>query len=216
VGLFQDIASLTRFPIVYRLWQAPFVRDKLAPLLQRGELASARRVLDVGCGPGTNAPQFNHADYVGIDISERYIETARRRYRGTFQTADVRSYQPPPGEQFDFVLVNSLLHHLETAAVFRILQCVHDLLADGGHVHILELVLPERYCVAQMLARADRGDYPRSLKAWRQLFGDVFDEVVFEPYSVRRCGVALWNMVYFKGRARGAPSPPASSDPPLH
>ena len=202
MGLFPAVTSLTRFTTIYRLWQAPFVLDKLAPLVRRGETASARRVLDVGCGPGTNAPQFAHAEYVGIDISQRYIEAARRRYPGTFVTADVRSYQPLPEDCFDFVLVNSLLHHLDTPAVARVLQCIRDQLAVSGHVHILELVLPERKSVSRLLAVADRGDYPRPLDAWRELFRDTFDEVVFEPYSVRRCGVSLWDMVYFKGRAR--------------
>ena len=202
MGLFQGVASLTRFASVYRLWQAPFVKDKLAPLLRRGEMASARRVLDVGCGPGTNAPSFAHADYVGIDISQVYIDTARRLYPGTFLTADVRTYQPSPGDEFDFVLVNSLLHHLETESVHHILQCVHGQLAGDGHVHILELVLPEQRSIARLLAKADRGEYPRPLETWRQLFRDVFEEVVFEPYAVRRGGVALWSMVYFKGRTR--------------
>ena len=202
MGQFYGVSSLTRFPAVYRLWQAPFVRDKLAPMTRRNEIASAHRVLDVGCGPGTNAPEFTHAEYVGIDLSESYIQTARRRHGGTFLVADVRTYQPAANDRFDFVLVNSLLHHLDTPAVKRILQSVHGQLTDDGHVHILELVLPRRTSIARLLALADRGDYPRPREAWRDLFGEVFEEVVFEPYVVGRCGVALWEMVYFKGRRR--------------
>ncbi len=187
---------------MYRLWQAPFVRDKLAPLTRRHEIAAARRVLDVGCGPGTNASEFTHAEYVGIDLSEPYIQTARRRHRGTFLVADVRTYQPAADDRFDFVLVNSLLHHLDTPAVRHILRSVHAQLTADGHIHILELVLPRRTSVARLLARADRGDYPRPLEAWRELFGEAFEEIVFEPYVVARCGVALWEMVYFKGRGR--------------
>lgn len=201
MGLFQGVASLTRFSNIYRLWQAPFVTDKLAPLLRRGEINSARRVLDVGCGPGTNAPNFAHAEYVGIDISQSYINTARRLHPGTFLTADVSTYQPAPGDEYDFVLVNSLLHHLEENAVRHILEAIRGQLTGDGHVHILELVLPERTSVARLLAKADRGDFPRPLETWRRLFRDVFEETVFEPYTVSRCGVALWSMVYFKRRA---------------
>jgi SAM-dependent methyltransferase len=201
VGGLQRLTSVTRFPAVYRLWQAPFVQDKLAPLLRRDEIAHARRVLDVGCGPGTNAPEFAHAEYVGIDISESYIETARRKHSGTFHVTDVRTYRSDAVDRFDFVLVNSLLHHLDTPSVTHILNGVREQLTEDGCVHILELVLPQRRSVSHLLARLDRGDYPRPLEKWRGLFQDVFEELVFEPYVVGRCGVALWDMIYFKGRA---------------
>ncbi len=202
MGVLQSLASVTRYPTVYRMWQAPFVRDKLAPVARHGEIATARRVLDVGCGPGTNAGEFTHTDYVGIDISDSYIKTARRNNKGTFFVKDVRSYRPEPENRFDFVLVNSLLHHLDTQAVTHILQGVHNQLTEDGHVHILELVLPERRSVSQLLARLDRGDFPRPLATWRELFRGVFQEHIFEPYVVSRCGVPLWEMVYFKGTAR--------------
>lgn len=202
MGQLQIVTNLTQFPAVYRLWQAPFVRAKLAPLLRRNEIDGARRVLDVGCGPGTNADEFTHAEYVGMDLSESYIEAARRQHHGTFLVADVRTYKGSPEDRFDFVLINSLLHHLDSSSVTHILQAVHDQLTDDGHVHILELVLPERKSLAHLLARLDRGDYPRPLAQWRQLFGNVFEEQVFEPYVVGRLGIALWQMVYFKGRAR--------------
>jgi SAM-dependent methyltransferase len=170
--------------------------------VRRNNLASVRRVLDVGCGPGTNAALFEHADYVGIDISNQYIETARRRCRGRFITADVRTHESIENAPFDFILVNSLLHHLETSDVARILRRLNRQLSAHGHIHILDLVLPNRRSVSQVLARADRGGFPRPLEAWARLFRDVFDEVVLEPFCVSRLGVALWEMVYFKGRAR--------------
>lgn len=202
MSLLQATANLTRFPLVYQLWQAPFVEDKFEPLLRRTDLDTARRVLDVGCGPGTNAPFFEHADYVGLDINERYIDTARRRHRGTFRTGDIRTYEPDVRERFDFILVNSVLHHLDTEVVTNILASLSRQLTDDGHVHILELVLPKRIGVARMLARADRGRYARPLLDWQRIFEDVFEPVVLEPYHVGRLHTHLWEMVYFKGKAR--------------
>ena len=63
-------------PWVYRTWQAPFASAKLRPFLTRIDLSRARRVLDVGCGPGTNAAIFTESEYVGIDINPEYIRTA--------------------------------------------------------------------------------------------------------------------------------------------
>jgi len=196
-------ALLERSP-VYRLWQAPFAERKLAPLFAGGDVARARRVLDVGCGPGTNTRHFAHADYLGIDLNPRYVEDARRRTGRAFVAADVTEYRVPPEERFDLILVNSLLHHLDTPSVRRLLASLAPLLTPDGHVHVLDLVLPERPSVSRALARWDRGDHPRPLAEWRGLFEEAFEPVAFDPYPLGAAGATLWNMVYFKGRARGA------------
>ncbi len=67
------LTDILNFPSVYRLWQAPFASAKLRPLQHDNDLCNARRVLDVGCGPGTNSPVFSHTDYLGLDLNERYI-----------------------------------------------------------------------------------------------------------------------------------------------
>jgi SAM-dependent methyltransferase len=188
--------------VVYRLWQAPFASTKLAPVLAHNDIRQARRVLDVGCGPGTNTPLFAHADYLGIDINPDYIAHARKTFQRSFVVADATTYQVPPDQRFDFILLNSILHHIEDSAVRRILSHLRTLLTPDGHIHILDLILPVRPSIALLLARLDRGDYPRPLPEWRALFAENFDLVVFEPYPLKALAATLWNMVYCKGRAK--------------
>jgi SAM-dependent methyltransferase len=192
---------LERTP-VYRLWQAPFADDKLRPILASNDLTAARRVLDVGCGPGTNTHHFSGSDYVGVDINPRYIEFARRRHGREFVVADLRTWAFPEHERFDFVLLNSFLHHVADAEVEEILRAVARTLAPNGAVHVLDLVLPERPSVARWLARNDRGGHARPLERWRELLESAFEVERFEPYAIARVGVPLWNMVYCKGRGR--------------
>jgi SAM-dependent methyltransferase len=188
--------------LAYRVWQAPFAERKLLPFLAHNDVRRARHVLDVGCGPGTNTRHFAGADYLGIDFNPAYVESARRRHGRDFIVADVTRYRVPPDRRFDLILANSLFHHIDDANTRRILAHLATLLTDDGHVHILDLVLPERPSVSRFLARADRGDYPRPLEQWRELFTAAFEPVVFEPYPLGAAGVTLWNMVYFKGHAR--------------
>jgi SAM-dependent methyltransferase len=189
---------------VYRLWQAPFAEKKLRPFFRHNDVRSLQCVLDVGCGPGTNTRHFLHTDYLGLDINPDYIAYASQRFAKTFQVADVTTYTAPPGTAFDCILLNSFLHHIDDAGVERILAQVSTLLTAGAHVHILELVLPPRACVARFLARHDRGAFPRPLERWREMFARHFDEVVFEPYPLRALPATpvLWNMVYFKGKPK--------------
>jgi SAM-dependent methyltransferase len=202
VALMKLVEWALEHPLVYRVWQAPFEADKLKPVFRHNDLSRVSHVLDVGCGPGTNAREFRHAEYLGVDISPRYVAEARRRHGREFVVGDVTSWRPPTDARFDFILVNSLLHHLDDAGVRRVLAMLRDALSEGGHLHLLELVLPAEAGVARLLARADRGRFSRSLEHWRALCGELFEPVVFEPYVLRGFGIALWNMIYFKGRAK--------------
>ena len=186
----------------YRLWQAPFAEKKFAPILAHNDLRQARRVLDVGCGPGTNAHHFAHTYYLGIDCIQRYLEYARRRHGRDFLVADVTRWPLAPAARFDFVLINSFFHHVDTPSTRAILSELRALLTNDGHVHILDLVMPERPSIARFVARQDRGEFPRPLRDWREIFSEWFETVVFEPYKLTGLGVTLWEMVYFKGRAK--------------
>lgn len=187
---------------LYRWFQAPFAERKLLPVRKHNDISRARRVLDVGCGPGTNTRHFGHADYLGIDINPQYVAWASRRHGDHFAVCDVRERLPPAGPGFDLILVNSFLHHVDTPDVRRILSRLAMLLTRDGYVHILDLVMPADPSIARFLARADRGDFPRPLGDWRVLFVESFEPVVFEPYQLGALGVTLWQMVYFKGKRK--------------
>jgi SAM-dependent methyltransferase len=193
------IADLMTHTWAYRAWQAPFAGSKLRPLLAHTDLSRIRRVLDVGCGPGTNAPLFAGVDYTGVDINPGYIADARRRHGRDFRVADVTSLEGEPIAPADFVLVNSLLHHLDDGEVHTTLAALVPLLTPHGTVNILDLVLPEGASMARLMARLDRGRYARPASQWRAIFQTHFVEQIFEPYMF---GGNLWSMVYFRGTAR--------------
>jgi SAM-dependent methyltransferase len=197
------VDAILEHPAVYAAWQAPFVAQKFAPAERRLANARVRRILDVACGPGTNAPRFTGAEYVGLDINERYLAIARAKHRGRFIRADlsapVASALLADLGTFDTILVNSFLHHLPDESVVRLLHQLHRLLDRDGRIHLLELVMPERRSLATLMARLDRGRYARPLGAWRALFTAQFEPVDVEPYEF---GGGLWSMVYFQGKAR--------------
>jgi SAM-dependent methyltransferase len=186
-------------PAVYAAWQAPFVAQKFAPLERRLAQTPIGRVLDVGCGPGTNAGRFAAADYVGVDINERYLQIARTKFGGRFIQADLESADLSALGLFDTIIVNSFLHHLDDDAAVRILRQLQRQLSAGGRVHFIELVLPDRRSLARMMAMLDRGRYARAVDVWVAMFTSYFEPVAVEPYQV---GGGLWAMVYFQGRPR--------------
>jgi len=189
-------------PFFFKLSQLPFTKQKFAQILKHNDLSKVRSVLDVGCGPGTNAPRFSHAKYLGIDINERYIQLARNRYQRDFLTADVTTSQAIPAGSYDFILLNSFLHHVDTPSTLRILSRLNELLMPGGHLHSVELVLPEHAGIPRWLAHRDRGKFPHTLSTWRELFEDKLQTVIFEPFPIRHLGQTIMELVYFKGRKK--------------
>jgi SAM-dependent methyltransferase len=187
---------------------APFAEKKFAPIISHNDLGTVRRVLDVGCGPGTNAPHFSGSQYLGIDVNERYIQSAKRRYGDHFIAADAAEFLGNPNARFDFILVNSFLHHVDTGTAAGILLNLSRLLTEDGHIHVMELVLPPARSMTRFMAQADRGKYPREIQEWKRMFRGIFQEVALEQYKLGTLGLSLWDMVYFKGRvpAHGGPS----------
>jgi len=189
-------------PWIYSAWQFPFADKKMRPVVAHNDLRGVTQVLELGCGPGTNAAYFQQSSYEGVDHNPKYTQHACKRYpHAHFITADATIYQSPrPSE---FVLLNSLLHHLHDDHVHRVLSTVHDSLLEQGTVHIIELVLAEKGLPA-WLARHDRGKYVRTGEKWQHLFRKHFQALVFEPFTVDAFGVPLWELLYFKGRRRDA------------
>ncbi|WP_145298175.1 class I SAM-dependent methyltransferase [Planctopirus ephydatiae] len=196
----MDLRSLLDHPMLYSAWQFPFVAQKVAPFLAVHDPMRTGRVLEIGCGPGTNASLFRQCDYVGVDLNPRYITTARKKHRGTFIQGDATSFVLEDSQPFDLVFCNSLFHHLDDAAVERTLARAASLLKPSGELHLLDLVLPDQPSVARFLARADRGDYPRSLSAWQALLSQHFVQDAFTPYPVKFLSITCWQMMYFRGR----------------
>lgn len=91
------------------------------------------RVLDVGCGTGLLWRYLDHSRvrYVGTDLSAAAIAQARDRFPDTeFNCSDLSRYEPPAGEQFDAVVFNEVLPHVNDA--FHSLRRYLGYLGSGG------------------------------------------------------------------------------------
>ena len=200
MALMRFMERILEHPAVYAASQALFIEEKFAVIQRHLQHQRIRRILDVGCGPGINAPLFGDAEYVGIDLNERYLEVARQRYRGRFIQADVSTADLAWLGTFDTILVNSLLHHLPDEGVRTLLRQLRALLEPTGTIHMLELMWPDRGSVVGLVGAAiDRGRYARRIDAWRQLFEEHFETLSLEPHAFK---AGLWAQLYFRGNPR--------------
>ena len=188
-------------PLAYRLWQSPFAATKIAPVLSSLGRARPVAVLDIGCGPGTDAQRFaGIRRYVGIDLSESYIKYAQAHFPGKFVVGDVTSDSLAGLGRFDVLLLNSLMHHIDDQAVGHLLSSLPRLLNHGGEIHIIDLVLPESGLERRM-ALADRGAFPRPLAMWEALTSKWLTVQEMRPFSVGLGPISLWEMVHIRASA---------------
>ena len=99
------------------------------------------RLLEVGCGMGTDLLQFARggARCVGIDLTPRSIEITRHRFRlygaeGDFMISD-GEHLPFHDASFDVVYSNGVLHH--TPDTEGAVREVHRVLKSGGVAKIM-------------------------------------------------------------------------------
>ena len=97
------------------------IEEMLATAAQLGRPTRHERALDFGCGVGrlTRALARRFDEAVGIDVSERMLEHARRLNADTPNVTFASSDEPPP-EPFDLVVANLVLQHLPSKALARV------------------------------------------------------------------------------------------------
>ena len=96
------------------------VEQILATAAQLGRPSRRERVLDFGCGVGrlTGALACRFDEAVGVDVSERMLEHARRLNADTPNVTFTNPEHPPAG-RFDLVVANLVLQHLPSKPLAR-------------------------------------------------------------------------------------------------
>jgi ubiquinone/menaquinone biosynthesis C-methylase UbiE len=99
------------------------------------------RVLEIGCGLGTDGAQFAKAgaDYTGVDLTDAAVELARKRFElfnlpGAFRTADAENLEFKD-ETFDLVYSHGVLHHTPDTA--RSVREIHRVLKKNGKAIVM-------------------------------------------------------------------------------
>ena len=99
------------------------------------------KVLEIGCGMGTDGAQFARAgaEYTGIDLTEAAVDLARRRFAlsglpGEFRVSDAENLDFSD-ESFDLVYSHGVLHH--TPDIDAAVREIHRVLKPGGRAMVM-------------------------------------------------------------------------------
>ncbi len=115
------------------------VFTKATATLIAARMLPAASVLDLGCATGLMAAELAERgpaiNYVGLDHSEEYLETARAKQipGATFQRADLNELDAF-NDRYDHVLLTNIIHEVDSPTV--LLNQAARLLGRGGQIHV--------------------------------------------------------------------------------
>lgn len=119
--------------------EAYFAKYKV-DILRREVRATAKRLLEYGCGIGRNIPflraAFPEATITGSDISAASLEIAREENPGIeffLEQNDVDIVEP-----YEVIFVAGVFHHIPVSARAEVMNVLYQRLAPGGTIVIFE------------------------------------------------------------------------------
>jgi trans-aconitate 2-methyltransferase len=169
-------------------------RDLLAAV----PLAEARRVVDIGCGPGNStellALHFPEAEITGFDTSPEMLATARQRLpTASFVTADAATWMP--SSPVDLMFANAVFQWVpdHVAVLARLVEG----LSPGG---VLAVQMPDNFAEpSHFLMREVANGGP-----WAAVLADAegdrepiaTPEVYYDRLKPQAAEVDIWRTVY--------------------
>ncbi len=179
--LLPDLRRVLSIPAIYNLFvrvvsgngQSRYVTEYVRP--EVGD-----RILDIGCGPSNILEYLEGVEYVGLDLSPRYIDSARKRYghRATFYCKKVGRDTFNESSSFDIVLANGLIHHLNDREAISFCQLARTVLRSGGRLVTMDgCYLEGQSAIARFLISMDRGEYVRTQDQYLTLADTAFPDI---------------------------------------
>ena len=163
--------------------------------------APGDKILDLGCGPADVLNYLPAVNYTGLDISAKYIDSAKKRFgsRGHFLCGDV-GQAAIEGEQgtFDVVLATGVIHHLDDVQAAALFGLARLALRPAGRLVTFDgCRVPQQSRLARWLLAKDRGKFVRTQEEYLRLASARFANVELDlrhdllrvPYThlIMRC-----------------------------
>ncbi len=135
------------------------------------DLPGRGRLIDLGCGPGDICIRFASAlpdwEITGLDAGPNMLELAREAVASTGLATPVklvlaRLPGAAPGETYDAIVSNSLLHHLPEPA--SLWQSIAELAATPCFIQVMDLHRPASREQAQAIVDEHAADAPEVLR----------------------------------------------------
>jgi ubiquinone/menaquinone biosynthesis C-methylase UbiE len=148
------------------------------------KLSAEEKILDIPCGTGEFCMLFPPNNYLGLDISEKYIKHAQKKYKHTFISGDALK-TGFDDNYFDKILMLGFLHHLDESMVKSILKEAKRILKPDGVLLLIEdtPVSAAWNIIGKVLQRYDVGSNIRPASTYKSALEEDFG--IRQLYNVK-------------------------------
>lgn len=182
----SGIRSILSRPIIYEFMQRAIgekkTKDFVVSKMDFNEPKT--RILDVGCGTGKIVEYLpKDISYVGLDLSELYIQKAKSQYADSNKTVEfycspIQDVDFDEFDGFDYVICLGVLHHLDNESVQQLFDNVYAKLKRSGYFLSLDGCFVEaQNPISKYLITNDRGRHIRTIQGYSELANQYFDKV---------------------------------------
>jgi SAM-dependent methyltransferase len=168
------IKQILAMPVIFKLFnfligaeysRKKFINDYVCP-------QSKDNILDIGCGMAEIAKYIpSDVNYYGIDISEKYIATAKKSASSNMHLVCSNALENNfIGIVFDKVFMFGVLHHLDDNQCDKLIQKIQAILKpDGKFICIEPCYTKNQNWFAKWMKANDRGSYIRSQDGYKSI-----------------------------------------------
>lgn len=168
-------------------------------LVNRINIDSPQRIVDIGCGPGNStavlAARFKDAYILGADNSPSMLDTAKKAYPDLdFKLCDASCDLPELGDGFDIVFSNACIqwvpnHH-------KLLREMMALLRPGG---VLAVQIPLQYeqLIFKIIHEVSSREKWSSRLAVARTFYNLKQTEYFDLLAEISSDFSMWETIYY-------------------
>jgi SAM-dependent methyltransferase len=166
-----------------------------------------KRVLEIGCGIGTDATNFARqgAVYTGVDLSSESIRLAKQRFQvfglqGNFIECNAEKLDSifASDQKFDLIYSFGVIHHAPNPE--RVVQCLPNLLADNGECRVM-LYAKDSWKNILINAGWDQPEAqdncPQALTYSKKEAENLFKSAGFGDVTVAQDFIFPWNIEHY-------------------
>lgn len=185
------LEKLLKYPKIYRFSQSALASKQnniyiiLSNYLKKNY--PNHLIIDIGCGDAAFASYFDKkTKYVGIDISEKYIESARKQFPYfTFYNHDITKINKLSFTNCVFLLIG-VIHHIDDENSKNLISQLKSI--EGSVIISIDPVkINKQHPIARLLIKLDRGKFIRTKSQYEKIFTDfkffMRDDLLWLPYN---------------------------------
>lgn len=177
MAIMSLVNAILGHPTVWTLSQKILGCDEQKLALYRSAFTGQCTMLDFGCSNGNTFAAFRDFNYYGLDIDERLIADAQKKFSAPnahFVCANILD-RPFPDEFFDAILFAGTGHHLEHTLFPKIMQALGEMLKVDGSLHFFDTIrVPgEDSVLLRLLIHLDQGKFHRTEDRYRAMLPTI-------------------------------------------